>query len=147
MEHPELNAIIYCRVSTVDQVENGSGLEVQEQACSRFCQDKKWNLVCDPFIEAGESAKTADRTKLKRLMEYCRRNKGNIDVLVFYRISRLSRSMTDFVMLENFFSTLGIKLVSVTEPFTEGAVGNFMKNSLAINAQLENDLRAEQSKE
>jgi len=58
-----MRAVIYCRVSTKDQVKNLS-LATQQKACEDFCERNAWQ-VQHVFVEEGESAKTADRTELQ----------------------------------------------------------------------------------
>lgn len=139
--------IAYCRVSTTDQVIDGSSLSVQENGCREFIARQGWNLVHEPWMEEGESAKTTDRTKLKEMMRWCEKNKGSVDHLVIFRITRLSRNMEDFIALKVFFRKLGITIVSVTEPVEDSPTGRFLENVLACHGQLENENRADQSKD
>ena len=68
-----MNAVIYCRVSSRDQVE-GTSLESQERSCREYAT--KHNLtISRVFIEEGESAKFADRTQLLELLSYCKDKK------------------------------------------------------------------------
>lgn len=57
-----MNAIIYCRVSTVEQTRNLS-LSTQRSQCRRYCAEQGYRIV-EEFVDAGESAKNADRTEL-----------------------------------------------------------------------------------
>lgn len=139
-------AIIYCRVSTVDQVNDGSSLSVQENGCRQFIERQGWELAHEPWMEEGESAKTTDRTRLHEMMRWCEKNKDKVQHLVFYRISRFSRNTEDFVALKVFFRKLGIATVSVTEKTEDSPSGRFMENVLAGMAQLDNEVRADQSK-
>ena len=66
------NAVIYIRVSDPSQIDNIS-FQVQREACEKYAKDNGWKIVKE-FKEEGESAKFADRTKLKELIEYCRVN-------------------------------------------------------------------------
>src|SRR5438309_7740798 len=84
-----MRAVIYCRVSTKDQVRNLS-LPTQQRACAEFCQRQGWE-VDRVFVEHGESAKTANRTELKNLLAYCREHKGRIQCVVVYSVNRFAR--------------------------------------------------------
>ncbi len=140
-------AINYNRVSSPDQVTDGSSLSVQENGCRQFIERQGWELAHEPWMEEGESAKTTDRTQLRNMMRWCEKNKGKVQYLVVYRISRFSRNMEDFVSLKIFFRKLGITVVSVTEPSEDSPTGRFLENVLAGMAQLDNENRADQSKE
>ena len=91
MSLPEIRAVTYARVSHKKQLRNNS-LAAQERACVDFC--RREGLTVDRvFIERGESAKTANRTELKRLIEYCRKNKGRISVVLVDSLDRFSRNV------------------------------------------------------
>src|SRR3954470_23331271 len=71
---PEMvGAVIYVRVSTKEQTENLS-LSTQLKACEEYCQRQGFDVLAR-FREEGESAKTADRTELQKLLRFCRTNK------------------------------------------------------------------------
>ena len=86
-------AVIYTRVSTKEQVENLS-LSTQLEACRHYCATNGID-VAKEFEDAGESAKTTNRPKFLAMLEYCQKNKGRIDVVVVYNVSRFSRDTHD----------------------------------------------------
>src|SRR5271169_2050196 len=92
-----MRAVIYCRVSTRDQVQNLS-LPTQRRACIEYCQRNGYD-VDRVFVEEGESAKTADRTELKKLLTYCRENKGRIHAVVVYAVNRFAREKYSHAVL------------------------------------------------
>ena len=138
------SAIIYCRVSTAEQTKNLS-LPTQRSACRAYCAQNRFRVVAE-FIEEGESAKTADRPELQRMLEYCRKNRGRIDALVVYNVTRFSRDRLDHAILRAHLSQLGVAFRSVTEPIDETATGQLMEGILASFAQFENNQKAERTK-
>jgi len=138
-----MRAVVYCRVSTKEQTKNLS-LPAQRKACSRFCEAQGWK-VDRVFVERGESAKTRDRTELKRLMEHCRTNRDRLQVVVVYSLDRLARSNHDHFAIRAFLAGLGITLRSVSQPIDESPTGKLMEGVLAAIAQFDNDLRAEKT--
>ncbi len=138
-----MKAVIYCRVSTIEQTENLS-LPTQQRSCEEYC-DQHGIEVAKVFIEEGESAKTRDRTQLKTLLEYCGKNKKEIQYIVFYSISRFSRNSYDFQVLRGMLLGLGITLRSATEAIDDSSMGRFMETILSGVAQLDNDLRADRT--
>ncbi len=78
-----------------------------------LCRRNGWE-VDRVFVEEGESAKTADRTELKKLLHHCRTNRGRIHVAVVYAVNRLARNTQDHLVLRGVLSGYGIKLRSVT---------------------------------
>jgi site-specific DNA recombinase len=136
-------AVIYCRVSTKEQTQNLS-LATQEKQCRGFCKQHQF-AVAEVFIERGESAKTAERTKFKEMLAYLRENKGQVQQVVVYSISRFARSIHDHLSVRNQIGRLGITLRSVTEPFDDSSTGKLMESILASFAQFDNDVRAERT--
>lgn len=141
-----MNAVIYTRVSTKEQVEDGNSLPVQLKPCRAFAIDNNYTIA-RIFEERGESAKTAQRTKLQELLKYCTLNKGKIDALLIARLDRLSRDRMDYGQLKAFFGGLGIKVLSISERFEDDPVGRFIENTLAGVAQLDNEIRASRSRD
>jgi site-specific DNA recombinase len=139
-----MNAIIYTRVSTTEQAERNKSLEVQEKACRDYAAKKDMNVL-EVFVEEGESAKTADRTKLKELLAYCAKNKNNIDSIIVFKIDRLSRKTEDHLMLAALFAKQGIRLESATEILENTPSGKLMEHILASFAEFDNAMRSERS--
>src|ERR671927_387423 len=88
-----MNAVIYCRVSSKEQVE-GTSLESQELACREYAGRNGIN-VSRVYVERGESAKFADRTQLLELLEFCHERQNNVQVLLVWKIDRLARNVGD----------------------------------------------------
>jgi DNA invertase Pin-like site-specific DNA recombinase len=139
----EIGAVIYCRVSTKEQVQNLS-LETQRRACVKFCQSAGW-AVRQVFVEEGESAKTTKRPKLLELLRYCRENKGTIQHLIVYRVDRFSRNNHDHALLAAHLKQLGVTLRSATEPIGDSSTEKLMENMLSAFAQFDNDVRSERT--
>ena len=138
-------AVIYCRVSTREQVENMS-LPTQQKACRDYCE--RHGIDVDRvFVEEGESAKSADRHELQNLLQYCRTKKNHIDYLVVYSVNRFSRNNHYHHVVRHHLSQLGITLRSVTEPIDDSSSGKLMEGVLAAFAQFDNDVRAERTTE
>ena len=138
-------AVIYCRVSTMEQVVEGMSLTVQDEACSNFVE-KNGGIIAKKFHEEGESGAIEERTQLKELQEYCRRNEKYIDRLIVYKVDRLSRDTGIYMKLRHFMYSLGIRIVSVTESFEDAPAGRYMEIILAGQAQFDNENRAERCK-
>jgi site-specific DNA recombinase len=102
------SAVIYCRVSTAEQVQNLS-LSTQEKLCRDYCGRQGWD-VAKVFIEQGESAKTANRTELQNLLTYCREHKRGLAAVVVYSLNRFSRDSKDHHILRGLLLGFGIAL-------------------------------------
>ena len=87
-----VGAVIYVRVSTKEQTENLS-LPTQLKACEEYCERQGFHVLAR-FREEGESAKTADRTELQKLLQFCRTNKGRVQFVVVFNLTRFAREST-----------------------------------------------------
>ncbi|MGX5572703.1 recombinase family protein [Bacillus toyonensis] len=132
-------AAIYIRVSTQDQVENYS-IEVQRERIRAFCKAKNWD-VYDEYIDGGYSGSNLERPGIKKLLNDLK----NIDVVVVYKLDRLSRSQRDTLeLIEEHFLKSNVDFVSITETLdTSTPFGKAMIGILSVFAQLERETIAE----
>lgn len=136
-------AVVYLRVSSKEQME-GSSIETQERICTDYALRNEYEID-RIFTEKGESAKTADRTQLKALLDYVSKYSKNLEAAIIYKIDRLARNTLDHAQLKLFFNKFGIKLVSATENLEDTPVGRLIENQLAGFAQFDNEVRTERS--
>ena len=135
-------AVIYCRVSTKDQVEEGNSLNTQERICRDYCLKNGYD-VAQIFLEQGESAKTSDRTELRKLLNFCTDRRSQVKVVVIYKLDRLSRNTDDYSQIRLLLKKYQVEIKSTSEHFENTPVGRFMENTIANVAQFDNDIRAE----
>lgn len=135
-----MNGVIYCRVSSKDQVE-GTSLQSQELACRDYARQHNV-AISRVFIEEGESAKFADRTQLLELLSYCKDKNRKIEILLVWKLDRFARNVEDHYMIKAALKKLGVRIVSVTEPIQADPNGKLMETILAGFAQFDNDIRA-----
>jgi DNA invertase Pin-like site-specific DNA recombinase len=136
-------AVVYCRVSTKDQVQNLS-LSTQRVQCERYCRERGWDVL-RVFVEEGESAKTTDRTQFLKLLTYCGENRKRVQYVVVYALSRFARNHADHSAVRAVLHEYGISLRSVTEQIDDSAAGQLMENILASFSQFDNDARSERT--
>lgn len=139
-----MRAVLYCRVSTVEQVANLS-LPTQEQACRDYAQREGYE-VGEVFVDRGESAKTTARPEFRRLLAYCRQHAGKVQAVIVYGLSRFSRNSADHHTIAAVLRGYGVALRSVTEPIDDSPAGKFMEGICAAMAQFDNDMRADRTK-
>jgi site-specific DNA recombinase len=135
-----MNAVIYCRVSSKEQVD-GASLESQEIACREYAARNSATVV-KVFIERGESAKFADRTQLLEMLAFCGNQANAIDCLLVWKVDRLARNVGDHFNIKANLLKQNIRAVSVTEPIDAKPEGKLLETILAGFAQFDNDLRA-----
>ena len=143
-----MRAVIYARVSTEEQAKHNFSLESQVELARKWIVDHKFELACEPFVDAGESAKTMNRKALARLLEYCRTHKEKVDAVLIYKIDRIARNMADHVAIRSLLSQYGVRIYSVTEPIGgDNSTSKLLENVMASFAQFDNDAKAERTKD
>jgi DNA invertase Pin-like site-specific DNA recombinase len=99
------------------------------------------------FFSEAESAKSLDRAQFKVMQDFCIRNRKRVGAVVVYSVSRFSRLTSDHLTVKVLLDKLGIALVSVTEQISPTPMGRFTETLMSAQAQLDNELRAERTKE
>jgi len=138
----EKNVVIYCRVSTKEQAEEGNSLVTQEKICREYATRCGF-VVSKIFIEFGESAKTANRTELQNMLTFCSKKQNKIKAVIIYKVDRLARNVDDYSEIRMRLKTYGAVICSTSEQFDGNPAGRFMENILANVAQFDNDVRTE----
>jgi site-specific DNA recombinase len=137
---------IYTRKSVDDGLEQEfNSLDAQREAGEAYVTSQKangWVCLPDHFDDGGFSGGNTSRPALKRLLAECRA--GNIDVVLVYKIDRLSRSICDFAELTKFFDQYNVSFCSVTQDInTSTSSGRMMLNILMTFAQYEREIIGE----
>jgi DNA invertase Pin-like site-specific DNA recombinase len=139
-----------CAVYTRKSSEEGldmefNSLDAQREACEAYVQSQKaegWVLVPDFYDDGGISGGTLERPALKRLLADI--EAGRVDVVVVYKIDRLSRSLMDFARLVDVFDRNEVTFVSITQSFnTTTSMGRLTLNILLSFAQFEREVIGE----
>jgi site-specific DNA recombinase len=142
----KLRCGVYSRVSTEERLEQEfNSLHAQREACEAYIASQKaegWLLVPDHYDDGGVSGATLERPALKRLLADI--EAGRVDVVVVYKIDRLSRSLMDFTKLVEVFDRNEVTFVSVTQSFnTTTSMGRLTLNVLLSFAQFEREVIGE----
>jgi DNA invertase Pin-like site-specific DNA recombinase len=137
---------IYTRKSTEDGLEQDfNSLDAQREACEAFIASQKgegWLSVADHYDDGGFSGGTMDRPALQNLLAAVR--SGEIDVVVVYKVDRLTRSLADFAKIVETFDAHSVSFVSVTQQFnTTTSMGRLTLNVLLSFAQFEREVTGE----
>jgi site-specific DNA recombinase len=137
---------VYTRKSSEEGLEQEfNSLDAQREACEAYVASQKaegWLLAPDRYDDGGFSGGTLDRPALKRLMADI--ESGRVDIVVVYKIDRLSRSLMDFAKLVEVFDRHQVTFVSVTQQFsTTTSMGKLTLNILFSFAQFEREVIGE----
>jgi site-specific DNA recombinase len=121
----------------------------QREAAENYIRSQKhlgWQLVTTHYDDGGYSGGTIERPALKKLKEDIAL--GKIDIVVVYKVDRLSRSLRDFVNLSNFFEQYNVSFVSITQQIdTSNSMGKLTLNMLLSFAQFEREITSERLKD
>src|ERR1700722_20105834 len=137
---------IYTRKSTDEGLEKEfNTLDAQRDACDAYIVSQRqegWIPIRDRYDDSGFSGATLERPALKRLLADI--EAGRVDVVVVYKIDRLSRSLMDFSRLVEVFDRQSVTFVSVTQSFnTTTSMGRLTLNVLLSFAQFEREVIGE----
>ena len=137
---------IYTRKSSEEGLEQDfNSLHAQREACEAFIKSQAgegWSLVKAAYDDGGLSGGTMERPALQHLLSEI--NQGLIDVVVVYKVDRLTRSLTDFAKMVEVFDARGVSFVAVTQQFnTTTSMGRLTLNVLLSFAQFEREVTGE----
>ena len=137
---------IYTRKSTEEGLEQDfNSLDAQREACAAYVTSQKcegWLALAEQYDDGGYSGGTIERPGLKRLIADIKARK--VDIVVVYKIDRLTRSLLDFSKLVEIFDQYGVTFVSVTQSFnTTTSMGRLTLNVLLSFAQFEREVTGE----
>jgi site-specific DNA recombinase len=149
MKAPSVKSVrcaIYTRVSTEQGLDQDfNSLDAQYEAASAYIKSQAhagWTQIRSRYDDGGYSGGSTDRPDLQRLLEDIRARK--IDVIVVYKVDRLTRSLADFAKLVELFDAHGVSFVSVTQQFnTTTSMGRLTLNVLLSFAQFEREVTSE----
>ena len=138
-----MKAAIYVRVSTEEQATKGISLEAQKSMLIDFIQSKEWSLY-EVYVDGGFSGKNTNRPAFQKMMMDAELRK--FDVLVVYKIDRLSRSILDFHKTMEILNKNKVQFVSMSQQFdTTTAIGRLALTILVDFANFEREIDVERS--
>ena len=137
---------IYTRKSTEDGLEQEfNSLDAQREACAAYILSQiheGWELIDERYDDGGWSGGNMARPGLKQLLTDVAR--GNVDIIVVYKVDRLTRSLADFARIVDTLDRAGASFVSVTQAFnTTSSMGRLTLNVLLSFAQFEREVTSE----
>ena len=141
-----LRCAIYTRKSSEEGLEQDfNSLHAQREACEAYVLSptgEGWSALPNVYDDGGFSGGSIERPALKRLLADI--DQGKIDVVVVYKVDRLTRSLADFAKIVEAFDARGVSFVSVTQAFnTTSSMGRLTLNVLLSFAQFEREVTAE----
>jgi DNA invertase Pin-like site-specific DNA recombinase len=144
--NPIRRCAVYTRKSSEEGLEQDfNSLHAQREASEAFIKSQQgegWRLVKTSYDDGGLSGGNMERPALQQLLEDIRH--GLIDVVVLYKVDRLTRSLSDFAKMVEVFDAQGVSFVAVTQQFnTTTSMGRLTLNVLLSFAQFEREVTGE----
>lgn len=133
-------AVLYLRVSSDRQTKtagDGKGFSIHAQ--QKRCEQKADEIdatVVETYVELAESAKSAKRPELQRMLSRIR-NKGDVDCIILFKVDRFARNRTDDALMMHELREHGVQLISATENIDSTPEGQMMHGILATFAEYE----------
>ena len=141
-----IRCAIYTRKSTEEGLDQDfNSLDAQREACEAFVASQKglgWRVLPKRYDDGGISGGTMERPALQELLADI--EQGEVDLVVVYKVDRLTRSLMDFARIIETFDSQAVSVVSVTQQFnTANSMGRLTLNVLLSFAQFEREVTAE----
>lgn len=145
---------VRCAIYTRKSTEHGldlefNSLDAQREACEAYIKSQAsegWQVIADQYNDPAYSGGNMDRPALQRILKDI--ESGLVDVVVVYKIDRLTRSLADFAKLVEIFDAKKVSFVAVTQQFnTTTSMGRLTLNVLLSFAQFERELASERVKD
>jgi site-specific DNA recombinase len=143
---PIRRCAVYTRKSSEEGLEQDfNSLHAQREACEAFIKSQAgegWRLIKTAYDDGGLSGGTMERPALQHLLANIR--EGLIDLVVVYKVDRLTRSLADFAKMVELFDAHSVSFVAVTQQFnTTTSMGRLTLNVLLSFAQFESEVIGE----
>jgi site-specific DNA recombinase len=141
-----IRCAVYTRKSSEEGLEQSfNSLDAQREACEALISSQKhegWKTLPTRYDDGGYSGGTMERPALKRLLQDV--DAGKVNVIVVYKVDRLTRSLADFAKIVEAFDAKAVSFVSVTQQFnTTTSMGRLTLNVLLSFAQFEREVTGE----
>ncbi|MBC2666972.1 recombinase family protein [Novosphingobium flavum] len=141
-----LRCAVYTRKSTEEGLDQAfNSLDAQREACAAYVMSQRhegWTLLPDSYDDGGFTGGNMERPGLQQLLADVRASR--VDVVVVYKVDRLTRSLADFAKIVEVLDNAGVSFVSVTQAFnTTNSMGRLTLNVLLSFAQFEREVIAE----
>jgi site-specific DNA recombinase len=138
---------IYTRKSTSQGLEQEfNSLDAQRDACEAYAKAQGWSVIGEAYDDGGFTGANVDRPAFQRLLANVDAKK--VDVIVVYKVDRLSRSLLDFAKVMDRLNQAGVAFVSITQNFsTADAMGRLTLNMLMSFAEFEREMIAERTRD
>ncbi|PRX21691.1 DNA invertase Pin-like site-specific DNA recombinase [Orenia metallireducens] len=128
-------AVIYARVSSKIQVEEGLSIDAQISQLRDYAVENGYEVVAE-YVDKGESAKTADRPQFQQMIKDIKNDKGNYDAVLIHKTDRFARNREDSIVYKSLLRRdCEVDVIAIKEDFGEGPIGKMIEGILEVIAE------------
>jgi DNA invertase Pin-like site-specific DNA recombinase len=135
-----MKVVLYARASSERQAEKDLSIPAQQKQMRLFCE-AGGHAIVDEFVDAAESARTANRPEFQRMIAEAK--KKGFSAIIVWKLSRFARSREDSILYKRLLSKLGVQVISINEPVDESATGRFLEGFIELADEFYSDNLAE----
>ena len=121
-----MNVALYARVSSEKQAEKDLSLPAQLKALRDFALKREWNIIQE-YVDAAESARTADRPKFQEMISIAKHKNPPFQAILVWKLNRFARNREDPIVYKSLLRKKGIHVISINEKFEDNATGKLME--------------------
>ncbi|MCK8826086.1 recombinase family protein [Fuchsiella alkaliacetigena] len=128
-------AVIYARVSTTKQAEEGSSIEAQIKQLQNYAVENNYDVI-ERYVDRGESARTADRPEFQRMINDIKNNPDDYDAVLIHKTDRFARNREDSIVYKSILRRdCDVDVISIKEDFGDGPVAKMVEGVLESVAE------------
>ncbi|WP_018249759.1 recombinase family protein [Orenia marismortui] len=128
-------AVIYARVSSKIQVEEGLSIDAQTSQLRDYASENGYEVVGE-YVDRGESAKTADRPQFQQMIRDIKSNPEDYDAVLIHKTDRFARNREDSIVYKSLLRRdCGVDVIAIKEDFGEGPIGKMIEGILEVIAE------------
>lgn len=126
-----MNAVLYARVSSERQADRDLSIPAQLKALRLFALTKHWQIV-EEFIDAAESARSANRPEFQRMIAMARKKPPQFGAILVWKLSRFARNREDSILYKSLLRKHNVQVVSISEPVDESPAGRLLEEVIEV---------------
>ena len=126
-----MRVVLYARVSSERQAEKDLSIPAQLKALRDYASTKNWRVVKE-FVDAAESARTANRPEFQCMIALARKKPPQFEGILVWKLSRFARNREDSILYKSLLRKQGVQVVSLSEPVDESPAGRLLEGVIEV---------------
>ena len=126
-----MKVVLYARVSSEEQAEKDLSIPAQLKQMRQYCKTREWTIVGE-YVDAAESARTANRPEFQRMIAAARARPRAFDSILVWKLSRFARNREDSITYKSLLRKNGVQVISINEPMDDSPSGNLLEGIIEV---------------